>query len=106
MSFYVRHRFGGNDRDPPLSALVDLLRELNEDPEDREHVSVSVVHESGWGIAAYSGGLVTLEKVEDLESEPRHMRIGERDQVLRLFVSVAEGRVEDVFTEPWQPGYG
>ena len=50
MSFYVKHRFGGNDRDPPLSMLVDLVRELDEDPDDREHVSVSVVHESDWAI--------------------------------------------------------
>jgi hypothetical protein len=34
------------------------------------------------------------------------MRIDERDYVLRLFVSVAEGRLEDVFAELWQRGYG
>jgi hypothetical protein len=54
------------------------LSELDEDPADREHVSVSVVHESDWTVAVYSGGLVTLENVEDLDSQPRHMHVSSR----------------------------
>jgi hypothetical protein len=67
---------------------------------------VSVVHESEWAIAAYVGGLVTLENVEELGVQPRHMRLGDPNQILRLFGAVAEGRLDEVFTEPWQPGYG
>jgi hypothetical protein len=106
MSFYTRHRFGGNDRDPPLDAIAELLTELDEDPSDVEHDSVSVVHESDWAIAAYSGGLVTLEDVEDLDKEPRHMVVDDREKVLQLFRAVADGRLAEVFDEPWQPGYG
>jgi hypothetical protein len=106
MSFYISHRFGGNDRDPPLDALADLLDELDEDPGDVEHTSVTVVHESDWAIAAYTGGLVTLEDVEDLDKEPRHMIVNDRERVLRLFRAVAEGRLAEVFDEPWKPGYG
>jgi hypothetical protein len=48
MSFYVSHRFGGDDADPQLSSLTELLGELDEHADDGEHVRVSVVHESDW----------------------------------------------------------
>ncbi len=106
MSFYISHRFGGDDPDPPPGALADLLAELDEDPDDEEHVSVSVVHESHWAISAFAGGLVALENVEDFEVAPRHMRGVERDEILVLFEALADGRLDDVFARPWKPGYG
>jgi hypothetical protein len=106
MSFYIRHRFGGNDRDPPLESIDELLRELDEDPDDHEHPSVSVVHESDWALAVYSNGLVTLENVEDLEIDPRHMTIKRRDEARPLLRALAQGQLPEVFAAPWRPGYG
>lgn len=103
MSFYVRHRHGGNDRDPPLRSLPALLSELDEDPSDIEHVSVSVVHDSNWALASY-GGRLTLEHLEELDIEPRHLRADKATQ-LRLFAALADGRLDEVFAEPWHPGY-
>ena len=48
MSFFVSHRMGGDDRDPPFAALNELLDEVEEDPDDIEHFSIAVVHESDW----------------------------------------------------------
>jgi len=107
MSFYIRHRFGNSDRDVPLQALHDLLDEVDDDPSDREHVGVSVVHESDWCVAVYPGWVVTLENVEDLETEPRHMKVGnDREYVLSLLRAVAEGDLATLNEQPWLPGYG
>jgi hypothetical protein len=105
MSFYVRHRFGGNDRDPPLESLDELLLELDQDPEDDEHASVSVVHETAWAVAVYSSGLVTLENVEDLDVDPRHLRVERRDEARPLLRALAQGQLSEVFAMPWEPGY-
>ena len=57
-----------------------------------EHVGVSVVHESGWAIGVRSGWVVTLENVEDLDIEPRHIVAGtDRRLVLGLMRAAAEG---------------
>jgi len=38
--------------------------EIEERPHDEEHISVSVIKESEWGLGFYSGGYVTFENVE------------------------------------------
>jgi hypothetical protein len=53
VGFHIRHRYGGNDPNPPLEAMPALLDEVDEDPGDHEHVGVGVVHESGWAIGGY-----------------------------------------------------
>jgi hypothetical protein len=106
MSFFIAHRYGGHDADPPLEVLPGLLDELDEDPDDIEHTDVSVTHESDWCVAAYRGNVVTLENLEDLDIEPRHMHLQSRAQVLSLFESMALGKLDEVFAQPWKPGYG
>jgi hypothetical protein len=66
----------------PHSAFPDLLRELEADPEDNEHASVSVTHDSEWCLSAYKGGYVVFEHLE--EGEPRHMTDVPPDKVLAL----------------------
>jgi hypothetical protein len=105
MSFYIRHRFGGDDRDPPPEALDALLAELDEDPDDTEHPDVGVVHESDWAISVYANGLVTLENVEDLDIEPRHLRAVDRSDARRLLALMAQGRLEEILADQWEPGY-
>jgi hypothetical protein len=107
VSFYVRHRHGGNDRDVSLAALEDLLDEVDEDSSDVEHPSVSVVHESDWCVAVYPGWVVTFENVEDLDVEPRHIEVGQdRDYVVRLLRAAAEGELTLLERQLWKPGYG
>lgn len=55
----------------PRSAFPAVLNELDEFPEDAEHSSVSVTHESGWCLSAARGGYVIFENLD--EGEPRHM---------------------------------
>ena len=107
VSFFVRHRYGGDDRDPPLESLGALLDEVDEDPSDPEHISVSVVHESDWAVGVYPGWRVTYENVEELDLEPRHLEAGsDREYVLRLMRAAAEGDRPTLEAQPWRPGYG
>jgi hypothetical protein len=107
MSFFVRHRYGGDEPDPPFVAFGDLLDEVDEDPTDIEHVGVAVVHESEWCVGVYSGWKVVIEHLEDLEVEPRHIVAGgDREYVLGLMRAAAEGDLDLLERQPWKSGYG
>ena len=102
MSFFVYHRSGACERDPGISTFGRLLDELEEHPEDEEHTSVSVIHETEWGLGCYRGGYVTFEHVEG-EGEPRHMHDLSRDQMLLLMQRVANGELTELEREAWKP---
>lgn len=104
MSFFVYHRYGVSERDIPESAFPDLLDELEVRPEDKEHTSVSVIHESEWGLGFYRGGYVTFEHVEG-EGEPRHMVNVSRQEQLVMMQLLANGDLDTLERRPWQPGY-
>lgn len=104
MSFFVYHRTGVCESDPVLSTLPSLLDELCEQPEDQEHTSVSVIHESEWGLGIYIGGYVTFENVEG-EGEPRHMRDVPRPKLIEMMEALARGDLDALEREPWLAGY-
>jgi len=106
VAFYISHRYGDDNADPPLAPLSASLGEVDEDPNDQEHVGVAVVHESGWAIGVYSGWIVTLENVEELDIEPRHMVAGsDRELVLALMRAAAEGALAVLEAQRWGAGY-
>jgi len=104
MAFHVTHRYGNMEGDPPLSSLPALLAELRTDVEDREHMDVSVTHESEWCLATGGNGKVWFENLE--QGEPRHLRGVEDARLLELWAALARGDLARLEREPWQPGYG
>jgi hypothetical protein len=106
VAFHVLPQIRWRRPEPPLGSLPALLDEVDEDPTDNEHVGVGVVHESGWAIGVFRGWVVTLEHVEDLDTEPRHMVAGSNRQlVLKLMRAAAEGDLAVLETQPWHVGY-
>ena len=103
MAFHITHRHGAMTSNPPFSAFVSLLGELNEHPEDREHSSVSVTHESEWCLGAYGGGHVVWENLEG--GDPRHITGVPDAEILRLWRLLAAGDIAAIEKEPWLPGY-
>ena len=104
MSFFVYHRSGACEREPPTSIFPLLLDELEENPDDEEHLSVSVIHESEWGLGFYRGGYVTFENVEG-DGEPRHMREVSREKSIGLMTALSKGDLLVLEQERWEPGY-
>ena len=104
MSFFVYHRYGASERDPPRSVFPALLDELEEHLDDREHTSVSVVHESEWALGIGRGGHVTFEHVESA-GESRHMSGLSRSKVIELMESLSAGDLAALERNPWKPGY-
>jgi hypothetical protein len=102
MSFHVTHRLGTTEK-VPHTAFPELLRELDDDLEDREHISVSVTHESAWCLGAHRGGYVVFENLE--LGEPRHMNHVAPEEIITLWRLLAEGNLDALEREPWQPGY-
>ena len=102
MTFHVYHRFGESETNPPLESLDELYEELQ--IENREHLDVSLQHESEWCLAAFPGGLLVWENLE--QGNPRHMKSVPREKVLTLWRLLAEGEIDAINSEPWQDGYG
>jgi len=104
MTFFVYHRYGACESEPPLSSLPTLLDELDDRPEDEEHISVSLVHESEWSLGIHRGGYVCFENVES-DDEPRHMTGLSREKILELLQALSKGDVASLDTEAWERGY-
>lgn len=90
------------DDDTSAPALDALLAEL--DDVDHEHPDVAVTHESEWGLSVFGTGLVVWENVE--EGEPRHLAQVSRQEARRLLGLLAQGDLDAVEQQDWQPGYG
>jgi hypothetical protein len=104
MSFSITHRYGAMDRNPPFSALDDLLAEIENGSEDPEHGSVALTHESEWCLSVAKGGYVIFENLE--HGRERHMRGVPRAKTIQLWKLLAMGDIAAVESEPWRPGYG
>jgi hypothetical protein len=103
MAFHVIHRYGAMDSDPPLSTFPALLHELDERPEDTEHDSVVVSHESEWCLSVSRGGFVTFENLET--GGERHMRDVPVSKIIDLWSRLAVGDIASIESEPWRLGY-
>jgi len=86
-----------------ISDFRDLLSELEEAPEDEEHTSVSVTHESEWCLSAFRGGYIIFEHLEN--GGERHMRGVSDDQIVQLWTCLANGDIQTIEQAPWHPGY-
>jgi hypothetical protein len=104
VSFFVYHRYGECERDPPPESFPALLDELEERTDDLEHGSVSLVHQSEWGLGIGRGGYVNFELATG-DGAPRHMDGLPRAKVIELMISLARGDLAALEAEPWQPGY-
>ncbi|MBN8748051.1 MAG: hypothetical protein J0I65_11155 [Variovorax sp.] len=87
------------------SDFAALLRELDDRPEDGEHGSVAVTHESAWILSVSRDGYITFENVEADAGGERHMEQVTQDKIIALFRHLAEGNLAAIQQEPWQPGY-
>ena len=103
MSFTITHRYGSMDRDPALNTLPSLLAELDTRPEDIEHGSVSLTHETEWCLSAARGGYVVLEHLEN--GGERHMNAVPRAEILRMWELLAVGKIAELESLPWTPSY-
>jgi hypothetical protein len=101
MTFHVTTRWGGDEIEPTVARMREVLAQL--DADDSEHCSVSLTHESEWCLGAYQGGLLIWENLE--EDEPRHMDGVPRERILYLWIKLSEGNMEAIEAEPWLPGY-
>ena len=71
-----------------------------------EHPDVAVTHESGWTLTAFESGLLIWENVESERAQPRHRRGVAREELRRLFTSVARDDLRTVEDYGWRAGYG
>lgn len=103
MSYFITHRYGSMDREPSLAALPELLAELEERPEETEHGSVALTHESEWCISVSRGGYVIFENLEN--GGERHMNEVPVAKILRMWEQLAAGEISALEALPWLPGY-
>ncbi len=102
MAFHLTTRGGEFEVEPTIARMQEILTQL--DIADAEHTSISLTHESEWCLAAYPGGLLVWENLES-DEPPRHMNGVPQGKVLELWVKLSQGRLADVDSELWLPGY-
>jgi hypothetical protein len=102
MGFHATSRWGGDETEPTVERLREILGQL--DAEDDEHTSVSLTHQSEWCLGAYPDGLLIWENAE-ADDEPGHMNAVSRERVLELWIKLSRGMLDEIQREPWLPGY-
>lgn len=102
MGFHATTRWGGDESEPTVERLREILGQL--DAEDDEHPSISLTHDSEWCLGAYPSGLLIWQNVEAAE-KPRHMNDMPRERVLELWIKLSRGMLDEMEREPWLPGY-
>jgi hypothetical protein len=101
MSYHVMHWTGEMESGFPSERFGELLDELSD--ADAEHPDVAVAHESEWCLTVYRSGFVVLENLG--VGNPVHCGPLDRAKTIALMLAVAEGRIDDVESEAWWPGY-
>jgi hypothetical protein len=106
MSYRITHRVGGDERDPPLAMLHDLIDELAEDEGDAEHGSVAVKYESSAIEVGRRWDVVFTPDLEADDVEQFHLPPGSMDRamLIELMTDLAEGRLDAVRARAWMPG--
>src|SRR3982751_2087684 len=102
MAHHLTTQFGAMESNPSPERMAEVLDNI--DPDDEEHVDVSLSHESEWCMSVFTSGLVVFENLE--EGEPMHMRDISRQQTLEMWQQLARGEIDALLSLPWQPGYG
>jgi hypothetical protein len=106
MAFQVEHRDGAIEKDPPLSSLPALLREVDVRPGDIEHCHVDLSHESGWCIAVMrEDHYVIFEHRGSDVGGVRHMLDVPDEKIIDLWSRLARGDIAAIESEPWILGY-
>ncbi|WP_433514194.1 hypothetical protein ACQP2T_00340 [Nonomuraea sp. CA-143628] len=100
MSYFMYDLMGETHDEPDAEAMRRVLDGLAE--ADDEHPDVSLSHESGWCLSAFTGGLLVWENTDNGSPAPGKMHKVSREEVLRLFGLLAAGDITTVEEQPWQ----
>jgi hypothetical protein len=103
VAFSITHTTGAMESNPAPEAIPALLDELvgHQDP---EHPDVALSHESGWTLSVFPSMRVIWENVEE-DGEPGHLEALDRSTVEGLLAALAAGRIAEVGSAGWRPGY-
>jgi hypothetical protein len=102
MAFHVTTQFGATERNVSPERMARILATI--DPDDEEHVDVSLTHESEWCIGVFASGLVVFENLE--VGDPRHIYLASPGEALPLWKHLSRGELAQLEVLPWLPGYG
>ncbi|MEU5942973.1 hypothetical protein ABZ807_28260 [Micromonospora sp. NPDC047548] len=110
MRYSILHRHGTSESldDVPDAKITALLSELDRDVTDPEHGDVWLTqNSSGWSLGRFAGArrLVVLENTEP-GGEALHRTGVTPEEAFRLFRRLANGDVDAIRGEAWNPGYG
>ncbi len=103
MAFHLTHRYGDMTPGGEDTDFLALLQELDDRPEDSEHGSLAVTHESEWNMSVSRGGYVVFENLET--GGARHLNGVSTGKVVELWRRLANGDLIALADEAWIDGY-
>lgn len=98
---YLETRWDGSRESPTVETMRKALQELRR--RDPEHPDTWLSDDDGWTISVTETGTVTLDH-ETREQGPWHMTKVSTDDALKLWLLLAEGRIDEIRRWPWVPG--
>ena len=105
--YYTKDHLGCEESDPSVERLREILQAIRIDEDDYYPIEVAdLIHEeTQWILSAYSNGsLVWCKSGEEEEENSKHMKGVSREEILALWLKLAEGDIGAVEAQPWLPG--
>lgn len=100
-SYHVIDRWGMEVDAPTRYRMEKVLADLRQ--KDAEHSDTWLTHDSGWQLTVDESRVVSWSH-RDAPAEARHMSDVSIEQALKLWIALADGRLDEVDAHPWQPG--
>jgi hypothetical protein len=105
-AYYVADGWRDSLDSPSVEEMREFLNRL--DIDDPEHCEVWLSHhESGWtlGCLSHSEVYLDIDAGEEQNTAARHLTNVSREKMLMLWQKLADGKIQELETEAWLPGY-
>lgn len=100
--FHVANGFGASIESPSPERMRAFLEEL--DTTDEEHGAAWLATDAGVALEWNGDGRLVYDAAA--AAGPRHLSGVSREEALRLWIALSEGRNADIERLPWRPGNG
>lgn len=108
-SLLLSYRGGGHENvtdpaqvEPRIRQLVDDLCDEQFPRPDYEHADVYISHPNGWSVSASMNGEVSLSYWPMGVAPTRYQYGLSKEDLVQLFVMLAEGRIDEIQAMKWQ----
>ncbi len=102
MPYMVIHIDGTHEVNFPAERFSELISEV--DCAQDEELYVALTHDSEWSLSVNKNGLLIWENNFGKLEESWYLQQTEKKQIIDLWKSLADGKIEEIKKKPWLKG--